>query len=302
MSNDKKIILVTGVTGQQGGAVARHLLAQSSQYGWQVRGLTRNSNSDKAQALMAQGVEIVAGNTNDRASLDQAMQGVYGVFSVQGFWEDGVESELRQGRNLADAAKAANVQHFVYSSVGGAERNTGIPHFDSKWQIEQHIAQLGLPATILRPVEFMENFFWSRSAVLNGVLMSQGLRPERKKYWIAVDDIGAITAIAFANPQTWISKAVEIAGDALTEAEIAATLSEVVGRPVALLPLADDPNNPMREELLKMWDWFDREGYRSDIAALREIYPPLHTLDTWLRRTGWENAQPEPAGVGSWSA
>lgn len=296
MVNHDQLILVAGVTGQQGGAVARHLLAN----GWRVRGLTRSVNSDKAKALQAQGVEIVAGDLDDRASLDRALRGVYGVFSVQGFWEQGVEGELRQGKAIADAAKAAGVEHFIYSSVGGAERNTGIPHFESKWQIEQRVRQLGLPATILRPVEFMENLFWSREGVLNGVFMSQGLRAERKKYWIAVDDIGAFAAIAFANPETWIGRAEEIAGDAQTEAEMAATFSKVVGRPVQLIPPVDNPEMPLREELLSMWRWFDREGYRSDLEGLRKIYPGLQTLETWLRRTGWENAVPAPAGESNW--
>src|SRR5829696_2881793 len=153
MTNTDRLILVTGATGQQGGAAARHLLAN----GWRVRGLTRNPASDKAQALVALGAEVVEGDLYDRTSVDTALQGAYGVFSVQNFWlpDVGAEGEVRQGQLLADAAHAAGIKHFVYTSVGGAERATGIPHFDSKWAIEQHIAALGLPATVLRPVFFM---------------------------------------------------------------------------------------------------------------------------------------------------
>ncbi len=290
-------ILVTGITGQQGGAVARHLLAA----GWKVRGLSRDLTKPSVQGLQTAGVEIVQGDLSDRASLDAALKGVYGVFSVQGFWEQGIEGEMRQGQTLADAAKAAGVQHFVYSSVGGADRNTGIPHFESKWQIEQHIRQLGLPATILRPVEFMENFNWSRPLILNGALVSQGLRPTRKKYWIAVDDIGALAAIAFDDPQKYVGTAVEIAGDALTEQEIAETLSRVIGRPVQLVQPPDDANTPMRDEMRIMWRWFDEHGYESDISALRAVYPQLQTLETWLRKTGWENAEPVPMENAAWS-
>src|SRR5262245_31665050 len=130
----EKTILVTGITGQQGGAVARHLLAK----GWTVRGLSRDPDKPVVQPLREAGAEVVQGDFENRASLDSALKGVYGVFSVQNFWQPGVgaEGEIRQGKALADAAKAANIQHFLYTSVGGADRKSGIPHFESKWQIE----------------------------------------------------------------------------------------------------------------------------------------------------------------------
>lgn len=297
MTRSNRIILVTGATGQQGGAVARHLLAD----GWRVRAFVRDPNKPAAQALAEAGAEMVQGDNEDRSSLDAAMPGVYGVFSVQGFFEAGTDGETRQGKKIADAASAAGVQHFVYSSVGGAERNTGVPHFESKWQIEQHIRQLGLPATIIRPVEFMENFFWGRDHILNGTLMSQGLRPTRVKQFIAVDDIGAFAAIAFANPQEYIGKAFELAGDGLTEEQIAETFSRVTGRPVELLRLPHEQLEAsldpyMREELLAMWQWFDEEGYHADINALRRFYPPLKTLESWLYETGWSANQPATTG------
>jgi uncharacterized protein YbjT (DUF2867 family) len=182
------------------------------------------------------------------------------------------------------------VQHFVYTSVGGADRNSGVPHFESKWEIEGHIRQIGLPSTILRPVEFMENYFWSRPYILNGALMSQGLRSTRKKHLIAVDDIGAFVALIFANPQDYIGQAFELSGDALTEQEIAETFTKVVGRPVNLI--TDAVDEAIQEELRVMWRWFDEHGYAADITALRKVYPPLKTLETWLRETGWENAEP----------
>ncbi|NTU62699.1 MAG: NmrA/HSCARG family protein, partial [Chloroflexi bacterium] len=172
MSNNDKLILVSGATGQQGGATARHLLAK----GFKVRALTRDAKSDKTQALSAQGAEIVQGNLEDRAALDQALKGVYGVFSVQNFWlpEVGFDGEIKQGKLLADAAKAATVKHFVYSSVGAAHRGMGQQHFESKWQIEQYVQALGLPYTILRPVAFMENYNWQRAAISNGTFTGFG--------------------------------------------------------------------------------------------------------------------------------
>ena len=147
MGNSDKLILVAGATGRQGSAVVRHLRPK----GWRLRALTRNPGSPAAQDLARQGIEIVQGDLEEPESLERATEGVYGVYSVQDFWAVGAKREVMQGRNLADAAKKAAVQHFVYSSVGGAERHSGIDHWESKWEIEQHIRNIGLPATVLRP-------------------------------------------------------------------------------------------------------------------------------------------------------
>src|ERR687886_2667436 len=144
--NVERLILVTGATGKQGGAVARSLLDR----GFRVRALTRDPQRPEAQALTEQGAEVVQGDMEDRSAIDRVLEGAYGVFSVQNFWETGYDREVRQGKTVAEAAKAAGVEHFVYSSVGSAHRQTGIPHFDSKWEVEEHIRQIGLPYTILR--------------------------------------------------------------------------------------------------------------------------------------------------------
>jgi uncharacterized protein YbjT (DUF2867 family) len=286
MDRTGKIIAVTGSTGQQGSAVARHLLRN----GWAVRALTRDPNKDAAKALADQGAEIVLADNEDRASLDAAFAGVYGVFSVQNFWlpNVGAEGEVRQGKLTADAAKSANVQHFVYSSVGGSERGSGIPHFESKREVEQYVHALGLPATVVRPVAFMDNFFWGRPYILNGMLQAFGLRPETRNQLVAVDDIGAFVALAFDNPQEFIGQSIEFAGDSLTEPQMADIFARVIGRPVMLTP----PQGPMAEdpESLKMVAWFNESGYKADIPALRKRLPSLHTLEQWLRETGWENA------------
>src|SRR6516225_8997753 len=135
MEKTNKTVLVTGATGRQGGAVIRHLLRNE----WKLRALTRNPNAPPAQELTRQGVEVVQGDLDDPASLERAARGVYGVYSVQDFWSVGAKREVDQGKNLAEAAKKAGVEHFVYSSVGGAERNSRIDHWESKWEIEKHI-------------------------------------------------------------------------------------------------------------------------------------------------------------------
>ncbi len=275
--------LVAGATGQQGGAVARRLLTD----GWPVRALTRDLNKPAARALAEAGMELVAGNLDDAPSLARALQGVYGVFSVQTFREEGPVGEERQGKQLADAASAARVQHFVYSSVGGAERQTGIPHFESKWRIEEHVRRLGLPVTILRPVLFMENFQWSRPSILAGRL-EQAMRPDKPLQMVAVADIGAFAAMAFRQPERFLGHALELAGDELTMPRAAEVFSRVIGRRVEFVeqPL-EDVERRMGADGAAMQRWFNERGYRADIPALRALHPGLLTLEAWLRRTGW---------------
>jgi uncharacterized protein YbjT (DUF2867 family) len=280
MSNNDKIILVTGATGQQGGATARHLLEQ----GWRVRALVRDPNTAAAQALSAKGAELVQGDLDDRSSLDRALTGVYGVFSVQTFMgPEGPVGETRQGKALADTAKAAGVQHFIYSSVGGAERKSGLPHFESKWQIEQHVRALGLPATILRPVFFMENLRSPWMGPRDGVL-AVALRPTTSLQMIAVDDIGAFAALAFARPAEFMGRVVEIAGDAQTGPQVAETMTRVTGQPVRFVELPLEQVRSFNAEMADMMTWFNDHGYNADIPALRKLLPGLLTLEQFLRR------------------
>jgi uncharacterized protein YbjT (DUF2867 family) len=289
---NNKIIAVTGATGQQGGAVARKLLTD----GWKVRALTRDLSKPAAQALTSAGAELVAGDMDSRSDLDAAFKGVYGVFSVQNFWlpNVGYEGEIRQGKNVADAAKDAGVQHLVYSSVGAAHRGMGQKHFESKWLIEQHIQSLDIPHTILRPVAFMENYNWSRVYILNGTFSGNGLRPDKKHQIIAVEDIAVFAALAFADPKEYLGRTIELAGDELTEPELAGTFSKVIGRSVKLAPPSGGWGNASEEEMKAAFNFFNGEAYTADIAALRKLHPGLLTLDQYLRKNGWENQQPIP--------
>lgn len=279
--------LVTGATGRQGGAVIRHMLRR----GWKLRALTRNPDSHAAQALAGQGVEVVQGDLDDPPSLERAARGVYGVYSVQDFWTVGAKREVQQGKNLADVAKKTAVQHFVYSSVGGAERNTGIPHWETKWQVEQHIRQLGLRATILRPVSFMETYHVLEVEV--GILkgrLADPVRGDKPYQTIATDDIGAFAALAFERPKDFLGLELEIAGSELTNLEAAKVFSRVMGKPVKFrkipIPLV---RFVLGKEFYAMFRWFNEAGYRADIAGLRRKYPEihLHTLEEWLREEGW---------------
>ena len=289
--NDK-IIAVTGATGQQGGAVARKLLAD----GWKVRALTRDVNKPAAQELASIGAEVVVGDMEDRAQLEAAFKGAYGVFSVQNFWlpNVGFEGEIRQGKNVADAAKAAGVQHLVYSSVGAAHRGMGQKHFESKWITEQYVHSLELPYTIFRPAAFFENFNWERASVLNGTFNAIGLRPEKERQMIAAEDIAVFVVLAFADPKQYLGKTIELADDALTESQIAETFAKVIGRPVKLAMPSGGGGRRSEEEMVAMFNFFNGEAYDANIPALRKLHPGLLTLEGYLRKNGWENAEPIP--------
>src|SRR6516162_6613582 len=287
MGNADKTVLVTGATGRQGGAVARNMLAK----GWRLRALTRNPNSYAAKQLAGRGAELVKGDLEDPASLERVARGVYGIYSVQDFWSVGAKREVLQGKNLADAAKKAAVEHFVYSSVGGAERNSGIDHWESKWEIEKHIRKLALPATILRPAAFMENYYIDQVeiGILKGRLMDP-IRGDKPYQTIAADDIGGFVALAFERPQEFIGLELEIAGSELTNVEAAEVFSRVLGKPVKFRKL---PMLAVRlflgKEFYQMFRWFNEAGFQADVAGLRRRYPEVHlqTLEEWLRNEGW---------------
>src|SRR5215472_10789498 len=287
MENTDKTVLVTGATGRQGGAVIRHMLHK----GWKLRALTRSPNAPAAQELTRQGVEVVQGDLEDAASLERAARGTYGVFSVQDFWSVGAKREVQQGKNLADAAKKAGVEHFVYSSVGGAERNSRIDHWESKWEIENYIRKLGLRATMLRPAAFMENYYIDQVeiGILKGKLMDP-VRGDKPYQTIASDDIGAFAALAFERPNEFIGTELEIAGSELTNRQAAEVFSRVLGKPVKFQRL---PMPMVRfflgKEFYQMFRWFNESGFQANIPELRRKYSevPLQTLEQWLRNEGW---------------
>ncbi|RJS20823.1 NmrA/HSCARG family protein [Corallococcus sp. H22C18031201] len=285
MSKAGEVIVVLGATGQQGGATVRQLLAE----GWKVRALVRHPAREAASALARAGVELVPGNMGDRGSLDAALRGAHGVFSVQpsqGQVAAGVTSadEIRFGKNVADAAKATGIRHLVYTSAGGAERGTGASHYESKWEIEQHIARLGLRATVLRPMAFMELFAQPEFGVPEGVLRFLN-QPDRGLQLIAVEDIGRFAALAFAQPERFIGEALELAGDRLTGPQMAQAIGSALGRAItyAQVPRELLAGNP---DMLKLVDFANDDGGKADIAGLRARHAGLLSFDAWLQRTG----------------
>ncbi|MGW3667858.1 NmrA/HSCARG family protein [Streptomyces sp. NPDC005141] len=273
-------ILVLGGTGRQGGAVARELLRR----GHTVHALVRDPGKEQARAIEEAGAVLVRGDLDDEASLLAAMQGVHGVFSVQTFrGPGGVEAEERQGRAVADAAVRAGVRHFVYSSVGGADRDTRVPHFESKLRIERYLSTLDLPTTVLRPVMFHDILLdIAPRPVDDELVLGLWLDPRTPVQLIATSDIGVFAADAFENPDAWLGRTVEIAGDVLTGPQMAAAFEAASGVPTRFRQLPIEPLRAARPDLANMFDWFERDGYHADLAELRRGRPALVSLETWL--------------------
>jgi len=233
--------------------------------------------------LVGHGTEVVGGDLDDRASVARALDGVYGVYSVQSRTEEGVEAEIRQGIALAEAARRENVSHLVYSSVGSADQHTGVPHFDSKFQIEEHIRKSGVPYTILRPVFFMENWLGMRAGMEQGTL-TLPLKPDTRLQMIAVDDIGAFVAMSFEFPGRWQGRALDIAGDELSMNQIAQALGRVLGEDLKYVQVPWDKfEQQVGQEMTLMFKWFDNVGYHADISALRQQHSSLVSFERWMQ-------------------
>lgn len=277
-------IAVIGATGQQGGAVARALLDR----GAAVRALTRDPASPKAAALAERGAALVTGSPEDPAALDALFTGASAGFAMTTMaGPDGTTGEIVAGTAIAEAASRTSLPHLVFSSVGGAERGTGIDHFESKRRVEERIEELGLPATFLRPVYFMENLLGGAVQVEDGtVVVRQPLPAGIPLQMIAVADIGRVAASALLGAEV-PGGAIEIAGDERTGEQIAAAFGEVAGLPARYeeLPLESLAG---LGDAAAMFAWFrERPAYLGDLEGTRALDPELLDLPSWIRASGW---------------
>ena len=293
-----KFVLVTGATGQQGGAVVQALLAR----GHRVRGLTRNVHSASATRLAAQGVEMAAGDFTDQDSLVRAATGVDAIYAMSTPFEKGMDAETAQGLAITKAAQQASVGHLVYSSVANADRETGIPHFDSKYAVEKAIRASGVPFTITAPVFFMDNFLqpWMGLDPAAGTL-SMAMPATRALQQIAVADIGAFAAAVIERREAVFGQRFDIAGDELTGEETAAVFSNVIGRPISYQSFPAEAVKAQNEDMGIMFEWFDTTGYSADIASLRRNFPEVawHDLAGWAAQQDWSVLDPSLSEAGA---
>jgi len=278
-------VVVTGSTGKQGGAVARGLLAR----GHKVRAVTRDPSSGQAKSLAKAGATLVAASLEDRAALTRALDGATSLFAMTTPFGGGTESETRQGVAAADAAKAAGV-HLVFTSVGSANRQTGIPHFDSKYEVEKHIAKLGGRATILAPVYFMENLITFGKEQLAKGIYGGTLPPTSTLAQVAVADIGAVAVRVLEEPGRFTGRRFDLASDELTGNDVVAVLSRVIGRPFTYFQVPLEAiRQRMGEDGVRMAEWMDRVGYTVDRAALRREFPDVafQDFESWAKTQNW---------------
>jgi uncharacterized protein YbjT (DUF2867 family) len=260
--------------------VARALAGQ----GFKIRAMTRKPSSEAARAIATTGAEVVAGDLDDPESLKKVLAGVWGVFGVQNTWEAGVEREEEQGKRLAELAREAGVQHYVYSSVGSAHRRTGIPHFENKWRVEETVRSLAFPShVIIRPVFFMENL--TSPWFLNGDKLMAAMDPKTVLQMIAVEDIGKYGARAFVDAEKLTGREIDLAGDAATMPQTAEIFSQALGRRIEFVRVPIEEVRKNSADFGLMLEWFDRVGYNADIPGLeREFGINPTTLKEWAAR------------------
>ncbi len=279
-------VLVTGATGNQGGAVVEHLLASDAEF--EVLGLTRDASGETAESLADRGVRMVEGNLNDPDSIRPHVAEADAVFAVTNFWTEGYEAQVQQGKNVADVAAEEGVEQFVFSGVGSHHEETGVPHFDSAWEIEQYASGLDLPMTVLQPVFFFQNLEAFAEDILEGTLalpLAEGVSLQM----VDVDDVGHAAAVAFEDPDAFLGERVALAGDELTLAETAEVLSKVTGVDVdpVHVPI-EDAYESFGEEFTVMCEWFNEVGYSADIDENEETFGfELTTLPEYLETHGW---------------
>jgi uncharacterized protein YbjT (DUF2867 family) len=277
-----KTIFVTGGTGNQGGAVATSLLRN----GFRVKFLTRKPGSGKALKLQEQKAELVKGDLNDLSTFRNHLEDVDGIFSVQTF-EYGVDKEIKQGIGLADLAKECGTNHFLYSSVAGADLNTGIPQFESKFKIENHIKALGLPYTIIRASSLYENFLIPEvnDRIKRGKLASP-VNKDKVQQFISAVDIGKISAEIFLNKEKYIEKTITIGAEEMDMQQVAKTFSEVLGKEIRYqkLPLFI-ARLVMGKDLYKLFKWINNHDaiFMKDLESFKKENPGLTSLEQWVR-------------------
>ncbi|BAY99359.1 NmrA family protein [Tolypothrix tenuis PCC 7101] len=288
-------ILFIGVTGGTGGNVVKGFLEQGIT---NLRAITRkiDLNRPSLAKLNNAGVELVEANLDNVDSLTAAFTGVAAVYchATSGDSSKADPQEVERAKQVAQAAKQANIQHFVYNSAGGAERNSGIPHIEQKYQVEQILKAAGLPTTMLRACLFMEEFWkkYTRPSILKGTFPFS-IQPDKPLHLITTKDMGRVAAYVIQHPAQYIGREIELAGDVLTPKQMAEAFSQAQGikvihkeTPAWIFLLL------WQKELFNLIQWYRHQGYQADVQQLRQEFPGLlTTFSEFLAETHWNNPE-----------
>jgi uncharacterized protein YbjT (DUF2867 family) len=304
---DKKIIAVVGATGAQGGGLVHAILAdRSDEFG--VRAITRNAASEAAKALAAAGAEVVAADIDDEASVARAFGGAWGAFCVTFYWAHfSPEREMAEARNMAAAAKKADVKHVIWSTLEDTRKfiplsdermptlmgKYKVPHFDAKGESDHFFTDAGVPATLLHTSFYWDNlihFGMGPKKGPNGGLAFTLPMSDKKMPGIAAEDIGKCALGLFKGGSRFVGKSIGISGENLTGAQMAASLSRALGREVvynAVTPAAYRAFGfPGADDLGNMFQFYadfeDAFCASRDPALARSLNPALQTFDAWL--------------------
>jgi len=276
-----KKVFITGITGKQGGAVARNLISSDIE----LIGLSRDSGSAKARELQKSGVVIIEGDMDSPASFSTHLEDIDVLFLVQAF-EQGAKSEIEQAKKIIDVASEKGVNHLVYSSVMGADLNTGIPHFDSKFVIEKYIHQKDIDYTILRPASFNDNYL--NPEVLKRLKKGKLVLPLKKdviQQLISTEDVGKIASQIIQNISKYKNKTISLATDQKSMIDQAKSFSNGLNMPISYQKLPGIFTLLfMGKDLYKMFGYMNKNNFVvvDDIDHIKKEFEGLGDLDQWI--------------------
>jgi uncharacterized protein YbjT (DUF2867 family) len=277
-----KKIFVTGATGNLGGATLRNLLSM----GFHVKALVRNPAASVTKLIAHENLEIIKGNLDDPASYREHLNNIDGVFCNLIFSE-GVDKEMRQGFELVNCSKEKNVTHFVYSSVIGCDLNTGIPHWESKFKIENQIKASGIGYTIIRPASLYENLLIPdvKKRILKGKLVLP-TRKNKIQQFISSEDVGRVATTVFSNPEKYQGRTITLAAEQMDGEQLASLFSKVMGKDIKFQQLPMFITRlVMGSKLVKMFRWINNNDalFVKDISALKNEFPGMISFEKWIK-------------------